>query len=203
MFSLAVEASELEQIKYKNLKDGAKITYDNGTWFNKVDRKSQDYFVKKVPDGIGQFSEFYSSEDIFIFSTGTNYEFIEKGALIGYSNLDLKFYEYTFNDGILNQRELMLGQVQDLFPKHRIIRISEFSNATNSLKIKKGRKDLDLILFNDTDRTFDYYRFTTNNSKFLKYPLKGFLKISKRGMIQFSHLGGDSKYNPWFVLLVR
>ena len=62
---------------------------------------------------------------------------------------------------------------------------------------------LKIILLNDTDRSFNNYGFSTNNSKFKSYELKGFLEIEKRGMIQFSRFGENLKNNPWFILLVR
>lgn len=191
----------LENIDYKNIEDGAKITFDGTNWSKKVKRKDANYFVKKVSKGTSGFTEFYNSDDVFVFSTGTQYEFIYKGSLIGYSNNDLKFYEFDIKDDILEQRELTEEEVSKLFPKRKIVKISQFTKSTNSLKIKKQRRDLNIILLNDTDRYFYNYLFTTNNSKFCQYNLKGFLDIKKKGMIQFaSKINTDA---PWFVLLVR
>ena len=94
-------------------------------------------------------------------------------------------------------------EVQALFPDFKIIKISEFSTNTNSLKIKKDKRNLKIIILNDTDRNFYNYSFTSGNSKFELYPLTGFINIKKRGMIQFSHFGDNTKNNPWFILLIR
>ena len=190
-------------LDYKDLKTGSKIQYLNAQWVDKVDKKSKDYFVKKNSGGFFNYSEFYSADDNFMFSTGTQYEFIHKGSLIGYSNSDLKFYEFEIKEDLLSQRELDYDEVQNLFPKFKIIRISEFSSNTNSIKVKKQRGALNIILYNDTDRYFDNYSFTTNNAKFDKYQLKGFLKINRKGMIQFSKFAENTKNYPWFVILVR
>lgn len=200
---LSVEAGGCQKIKYKNIKDGAKIIVNESTWSFKVPKKSDNYYVKKVSEGFTKFSEFYSSDGIFLFSTATQYEFINNGRLIGYSNLNLKFYEFYLENGLFCQRELALDEIQELFPKYEIIQLSQFSTATNSLKIKKKNKVLKLIVLNDTDMNFDNYAFTTNNSKIKYYKLKGFLNITKRGMIQFSRFGENSKYAPWYVILVR
>jgi hypothetical protein len=128
---------------------------------------------------------------------------LNNGRLIGYSNLNLKFYEFYLENGLFCQRELALDEIQELFPKYEIIQLSQFSTATNSLKIKKKNKVLKLIVLNDTDMNFDNYAFTTNNSKIKYYKLKGFLNITKRGMIQFSRFGENSRYAPWYVILVR
>ena len=110
------------------------------TWSFKVPKKSDNYYVKKVSEGFTKFSEFYSSDGIFLFSTATQYEFINNGRLIGYSNLNLKFYEFYLENGLFCQRELALDEIQELFPKYEIIQLSQFSTATNSLKIKKKNK---------------------------------------------------------------
>ena len=202
-FCLSVNAADFTSINYKNIKDGAKISTNGLIWTQKVDKKSGNYYVKKAPQDVASFSEFYSSDGNFLFSTATQYEFIIKGSLIGYSNSDLKFYEFSMKDNILQQRELVEDEIKKLFPDYEIIKVSQFSSATNCLKIKKSRKPLKLILLNDTDRFFYNYTFTTNNSKYKQYQLKGFLEVTKHGMIQFSRFGENTKDYPWFVLLVR
>ena len=81
--------------------------------------------------------------------------------------------------------------------------LSEFANPTNSVKIKKSRRNFKIILFNDTNNTFDNYAFTSGNSKFKDYPLTGFINVKSKGMIQFSTTKGNSKTSPWFILLIR
>lgn len=193
----------LENIKYKNLESGTKIFYDGNSWTTRFDKKNDDYYIKQTSEGVAQYSDFYSKSGDFLFSTATQYEFIHKGDLIGYSNNDLKFYEFYFQDGYLAQRELLYDEVKELFPDYKVITIRDFTLTTNCLKVKKKRKDLKLILLNDTDEYYDNYRFTSGNAQFKEYPLKGFLRINKKGMIQFSRRGENTKNSPWYVLLVR
>ena len=200
---LNVQASELLSIPYKGIKEEGKLKIVNDVWTDKVPRKDYDYFVKMISDGTGSYSEFYNSDGTFAFTTGCQYEFIKNGDLIGYSNQDLKFYDYIYSDNLLSRRELTEEEVQALFPDFKIIKISEFSTNTNSLKIKKDKRNLKIIILNDTDRNFYNYSFTSGNSKFELYPLTGFINIKKRGMIQFSHFGDNTKNNPWFILLIR
>lgn len=199
----AIEAKELKQIEYENIKNNKKITIINNNWTMNVPRKDKNYFVKKTPSEITTYSNFYNSDDEFKFSTGTDYEFINKGQLIGYSNNDLKFYEYEYVNESLYQRELTEGEVQDLFPEYKVFKISDFSDTTNSLKIKKGKKDLKIILLNDTDASYYNYWFFTNNAEFEPYELKGFLNITKKGLIQFSRNDDNYERNAWYVLLIR
>ena len=39
--------------------------------------------------------------------------------------------------------------------------------------------------------------------KFDEYELRGFINIKKKGMIQFSRFGENTKSYPWYVLLIR
>lgn len=201
--TLTSNASQLLEIPYKNIKANDKIKLTDDIWTNKVLRRESDYFVKLVSDGTGSYSEFYNSDGTFAFTTGSQYEFLYKGELIGYSNQDLKFYNFTLTDGFLNRRELSADEISEMFPDFRIIKISEFSASTNSLKIKKDERNLKIILLNDTDRNFYNYSFTSGNGKFETYRLTGFINITKKGMFQFSHFGDNTKNYPWFILLVR
>lgn len=200
--STSVFAADFEKINYKNIKEGEKLTLTSFGWSTKVDKKNKNYYVKRISQGT-RFSEFYSPDNEFLFSTGCEYEFIHSDKLYGYSNNDLKFYEFSMQNGILEQRELPPDEILELFPKFEQIKISDFSQSTNSLKIKKGRKPLNIIILNDTDRYFYNYGFSTNNAKYKPYELRGMLKITKRGMIQFSRFGENTKNSPWFILLVR
>ena len=202
-FSVAANASELLNIPYKNIKEEGKLKYEDGVWYDKISRRETPYFIKFISEGTGSYSEFFSSDGQFAFTTGTQYEFVYKGDLIGYSNQDLKFYEFSYSDGKLDRRELSEEEVKELFPDYEIIKISEFSPNTNSLKIKKETHNLKIILLNDTDRNFYQYSFSSGNGKFENYPLTGLINITKKGMFQFSHFGDNTKNNPWFILLVR
>ncbi len=201
--AVSANAAEFLNIPYKNIKEEQKIKIENDTWTDKVSRRDNDYIIKFISDGSGSYSEYYSSKGDLYFNSGTHYEFIYKGDLIGYSNQDLKFYAYTPLGRSAEKRELGEEEIQAMFPNFKIIKFSDFSEHTNSLKIQKDRGNLKLILLNDTDRDFYHYSFSTGNSKFETYPLRGFLNIKKKGMIQFSHFGDNTKDNPWYILLIR
>lgn len=190
-------------IKYKNLKEKSKISYNTELDKWSLKKNGEDYYVKTISVGSGSYSEFLNPDESFAFTTDCNYEFILNGDLIGYSNEKLKFYDFAIIDGELTKRELNQDEVQSLFPDYKIIKISEFSSSTNSLKLKKQGHPQKTIILNDTDKTFYHYSFTSGNSKFKTYPLSGFIDISKKGMIQFSHFGDNTQDNPWFILLVR
>ncbi len=205
IIGLSVNASDRKQIPYKNIKENSGIVYDAASdiWSVKKDKKDTGSWVKRVSVGTGSYSEYYDNNGEFVFSTGTQYEFINHGKLIGYSNQDLKFYDFAMVNGELVKNSLSEEEIQKLFPDYKIIKLSEFSPNTNSLKIKKNSRSLKLILFNDTDKNFYHYSFSSNNAKFSAYELTGFLEVTKKGMIQFSHFGDNTENNPWYILLVR
>lgn len=193
----------VEKINYKNIKNNQKIMFKSGIWTKHITKKDSQIFIKRIPSGNTKFSEFYTSDGNFAFSTASQYEFIHKNSLIGYSNFDLKFYEYTINNNIVEQRELTEEEIRDLFPKYKIIKLSDFSKITNSIKFKKGLGTLKILILNDTNEYFYNYSYTTHNSKIENYELTGFLNIKKAGMIQFSSTDEDSHNKPWYILLVR
>lgn len=200
-FTLPVLA--IEEINYKNIEEGSKVAVINSSWTLKIPKETKIYFIKRVSQEDSKLSEFYSADGKIYFSTGCHYDFIHKGNLIGYSNYEMKFYEFSFNDGDIERRELLYQEVQELFPTYKIVKISDFSTKTNSLIVKKGKKKLKIIVLNDTDKYFYNYDFITNNSKFDRYYLKGFISVKKKGMIHLSRIGENSKNSPWYVLLVR
>lgn len=201
--SLSTFASDTLNIPYKNLKKNAKITYNEelDSWSTKVNKHSPDVFVKNISDN--NTSEYLYPDETLAFSTNCNYEFLNGKDLIGYSNSDLKFYDFAFLNGELTKRELTEEEIQTLFPNFKIIKISEFSPKTSSLKIKKHNLNEKIIILNDTDKIFENYTFTSGNTKINIYELAGFIEIRKKGMIQFSHFGENTKSTPWFILLVR
>ena len=200
---LCANAEELLQIPYKNIKEESKLRIENDVWTNKINKKEQDYLIKLISDGSGNYSEFYNSDGTFAFSTDCQYEFLHKGDLIGYSNQDLKFYDFTYAEGKLNKRELAEDEISELCPDYKIVKISDFSTNTNSLKLKKEGHNFKIIILNDTDKNFYHYSFSSNNGKFETYPLAGFINVTKKGMFQFSHFGDNTESTPWFILLVR
>ena len=100
-------------------------------------------------------------------------------------------------------KELDSYEVSALFEDFHVITISEFSKSTNVFKIKRKRNEEKIMILNDTNNLFENYKFTTNNAKFEKYNINNTIGVTKSGMIQFSKSGENSKYYPWFILLVR
>ena len=201
-FILTAHANNFPDTKHKNIGNKEKISYDSvtDTWSKKIDKKSGNYYIKTK--GFGDFYDYNDSNGNFAFTTDCEYEFISNNNLIGYSNKDMKFYYITYINGGIAKRELSTEEVKKLFPEYTVITLSQFSQNTYSYKIKKHFGDLKILLLNDSDKTYDNYKFSSGNAKYEQYSLRGFLSVSKQGMIQFS--GKETtKDNPMYVLLVR
>ena len=198
IFSLGVFASEIPDFNYRPIKIKAKITYDSALekWSDRVNKKTCDYYVKT--EGFGSYSDYLKNDGTFGFTTNCEYEFLINGSFIGYSNQDLKFYEFYFNEGNFTKRELTEAEIAKIIPEYRIIKFSEFSPTTNSIRIKKAFGDLNLLVLNDSEEPCENYEFSTGNARIKTYDLKGFLTVSKKGMIQFAN---SSKMSRWYVIL--
>ena len=200
--SVQVKASNFENIKYKNISDKSKISYnkESNNWSFGTKQKAETYIKTK---GFGNYYDYIDSHKDFAFTTNCEYEFITNGKFIGYSNSDFLFYRFDYANGFITKTKLEPEEIQALFPDYRIIKLSEFSSQTNALKIKKGFGDLKIIIYNDKDVDMRKFLFTTGNSEIEEYPLAGFLNIKKKGMIQLTREGDSMKNSPWFILLVR
>jgi len=204
-FLFCTQVFALESVQYRNLRNGKWISLsgDNQTWLAKCDKNGTCY-KREILYNDSQGSVYYAKSKEVAFATECQYEFIKNGKLIGYSNTDLTFYDISLNsDSVIEKRPLSYDEVSELFKNYKIIKISDFNNVTNSIKIKKGNKNLNLILYNDKNMNFAFYDYGTYNAKLEKYPLKGFLKVKRAGMIHFSHYGDNTKDNPLYVILVR
>ena len=203
LFGLSVYADNFPKIKYKNIGNKDKISYDSSTdtWSKKIDKKTTNYFIKTK--GFGEFYDYlYPSKD-FAFTTNCEYEFIYNGSLIGYSNKDLKFYDIQFANGGISKRELTKEEIEQILPDYKLIYLSDFSKNTNSYKIKKHLGALKILLINNTDDVFEDFEFSSGNAGFQTYDLRGFLTVTKPGMIQFAKRDGHINDKNWYVLLVR
>ncbi len=203
LFSLSVYAENFPDIKYKNIGNKDKIAYDEtaDTWSKKFDKKTTNYFIKTK--GFGEFYDYLYPNKNFAFTTSCEYEFIYNGSLIGYSNRDLKFYDIKFVNNGLSKRELTREEIEKILPDYHIIYLSDFSDKTNSYKIKKHIGSLKILLVNDTNDTFDDFRFSSGNASFKTFDLKGFINVTKSGMIQFAKNDSHINDKNWYVILVR
>lgn len=198
---LAVD--NLPHFKYKNISAGTKLLYDeeNDVWVTKFSKDAANYIVKT---DVTQKAYYYMDKNgNALFKTDCNYEFLYNGKLISYDNNKLCFYSYRYANGIPQKIPLDINTIQEIFSDYKIIKISDFSDKTNVFKVKKHLSDLKILLYNDTDKYFGDYTFTSGNAEIETYKLKGFLTVKKSGMVHFSPASKLYNNSDWYVLLVR
>ncbi|MBR6127674.1 hypothetical protein IKQ21_08330 [bacterium] len=192
-------ANDIHGMKYKDIKLKSKIKTDSGNW--SYAKKSDDYLLKT--EGFGGFYDYLKKDGSFAFTTDCKYEFLYNNKLAGYSDKDFMFYEFDYTDGVLTRTQIPEEEIKNILSGYRIIKLSEFSPLTNSLKIKKGFGELRLLILNDLGVDMNGYCFTSGNAKFKTYPISGVITVFSKGMIQLSPSAGGSDQSPWYVLLVR
>ena len=194
-----VSANEIPGMKYKNIKPKSKIMYSENGWTSA--KKSDNYLIKT--EGFGNYSDYLDKEGNYAFTTNCDYEFLYDKKFAGYSNKDFKFYEFSYNDGVLTKQPIPEEEIKNILSGYKIIKLSEFSPYTNSIKIKKGFGELRLLIVNDIDIDMDGYHFTSGNTKFKTYNIAGIVTITSAGMLQLSKDSSESSQIPWFVILIR
>lgn len=201
--SLPVFADNVPDLGLKKIKNKETISYnrETGNWSNRVDRKSGENYTRTK--GFGIYYDYLNSNKEFAFSTECEHEFLYGNKFVAHSNNELNFYEIGFEDGVLTKRLMDKEEVQEMLPDYHVISLSDFSDKTNALKVKKKFGTLKIVLLNDTGLSLTDYTFTSGNSKFEQFDMNGVIYVDKSGMIQFSGNSSNSESTPWYILLVR
>ena len=207
MFFCFVNLSSFSQgipgFSYKDINYKSKIFYNESVqaWLNKDSKNDSICFVKKV--GFSDYGDFVKPDGSYVFSTNCDIDFIYNGRLIGYSSSELRFYEFSYEDGRVIKTPLSKEEIQAIIPGYKIAPLSMFSKNTNSIRVRKGGGDLKLFVLNDTDENFRNYKFAAVNSKIQTFDLAGFLKVEKSGLIKFSNENDYTKTSPIYVLIIH
>ena len=187
----------VKKLPYQNIKDGKGVKFnETGAWINKVSKRDSARLVRN-----GSFLNSADGENFY--DTGCSYLFIKDGKLYGYSPFYTKYFELTLSDSRISKRELEISEVKSLFEKFKIIKISDFSEYTNSYTFTREKRKTPIIVLNDTEEVMPNYVFSTNSAKLDRYNTGNAIRVKKNGMIQFATANEDSKSLPWFILLVR
>ena len=197
-FSQNIPGFNFKGIDYKN-----KIFYDlsAGNWSYKDSKADSICFVKKI--GFNDFGDFVKSDGSYMFSTNCDFDFIYNSRLIGYSSKDLKFYEFSYDNGQVIKTPLTKEEIHAIIPSYKIAPISMFSQNTNSIRVRKGNGDLKLFVLNDTEDNFSNYEFSAVNSEIKTFDLAGFLKVEKSGLIKFTDSSEYAQNSPIYVLIIH
>ena len=203
IFSLSVFAADFPPLKFSNISLNKKISYnqDLDKWSYGADKLTGNYYTKTK--GFGDVPDYINQDKEYVFNTNCDFETIYGGKFLCYSNADLKFYQISLNDNDVIKSPISEEEITELLSGYKIIKISDFAKSTNAYKMKKDMGSQKVFIYNDTDKSFEDYTFTSGNTKFSKYSLNGFVTILSDGMIQFSSENHPTSESPWYVILVR
>lgn len=116
----------------------------------------------------------------------STYEVLKDGKLIAIDNNNLKYYQVIYSDGKFVQIPLTDEQLQKLFPKAEIVKISQFKDDTY-ITSRGFFETKTLLLVNDTDRSF--FKYSYKHPRVQVCDVRGLVKSNKYETIKFSHYG--------------
>ena len=185
----------MQELPYDNIREGKAVKLSGGIWTEKAPKRDAGRYERRGTE--------FVSDSGASFDTGCEYVFVTGGRLIGYDEPAMKFYAFTEREGGIFREELSLEEIQAIFNKFSLIKLSEFSTSTNSFRYNRKAGGPRVMLINDGDYTYPNYVFTTNNAKIKLYSVNNAVEIDRGGMIQFTCAESAVKECLWFVLLTK
>lgn len=189
---ILIFASNIEaySIEYEGIYDNNQVVYSPSSvfWSEGAVSKDSITLVKHTADTIEKSSNYkFECGEVKLNS---NFEFLFSGRLIGVDNDNLKFYELIYKDNAFVESPLSYEQVQEIFADTDVIKISDFSKGTYNIINHADEKEI--LIFNDTEETFDNYSIMPEKSAFNK-DIKANIKIPRRGKITISDIQDETK----------
>lgn len=171
------------------IKNEDKVFYsqENSIWLKEPENNNEQILTKTLFEGAGSYSIYNKEDGSLAFALATDCELINNGKLIIVDNNILKYYKLEYNDGSIEQIELTDEEIQGVFPEAEIFKLSQIESDNKIWLHKPFRKERTLILVNDTDK---FFHGINCKSKNVQNPeIKGLIKISRYGIIRFTHFG--------------
>lgn len=150
--------------------------------------------------GSGGYQEFLSKKGEVLIDPNFNISYIENGKFIAIDSQNLKFYNYSFEDGKFVGKELSADCLAKLYPQYEVVKISDFKDNKIVLYKKLFTKK-NFLIVNDTDKSF--YKYSYRPKYVNPSYIKPFLHVPHRGKIEFSHYGDNDKNAPALKIYVR
>lgn len=171
------------------IKNEDKVFYsqENSIWLKEPETNNEQILTKTLFEGAGSYSIYNKEDGSLAFALATDCELINNGKLIIVDNNILKYYKLEYNDGSIEQIGLTDEEIQGVFPEAEIFKLSQIESDNKIWLHKPFRKERTLILVNDTDK---FFHGINCKSKNVQNPeIKGLIKISRYGIIRFTHFG--------------
>lgn len=188
-FSFVYAEENIEEIPNNFINHNDKIFYSelNNTWHTELLEDENLVLKKTLYEGAGSYSIYNKEDGSLAFALATDCELINNGKLIIVDNNVLKYYKLEYNNGSVEQIELTDEEIQEIFPQAEIFKLSQIDSDNKIWLHKPFKKQRTLILVNDTNK---FFHGITCKSKNVQDPeIKGLIKISRYGIIRFTHFG--------------
>ena len=119
-------------IEYNGVYENNQVVYSPSLvfWSEGVVSKDSISLVKHMSEPNGVSS--YKSECLDL-KLNSDFEFLYMGRLIGVDNKNFKFYEVLYKNNSFFENLLTYEQVQEIFDKVDVIKISDFSKGTYNI----------------------------------------------------------------------
>ena len=114
-------------------------------------------------------------------------QIINKGKLVVIDNNQLKYSKIIFNGENFEQIPLTDEEINEIFPNAEIFKTSWIDSDNKMWLHKPLFKKRNLILVNDTDKSF--YKLSTKSKNVQDPEIRGLITINKYGIIRFKHFG--------------
>ena len=113
----------------------------------------------------------------------SDFDFLYNEKLYGIDNKNLKYYQITYDKVKFTEKQLSYEQVENAFKGYDVVKISDFKDGM--YRILNGYKDKEILLYNDTDKSFENYsvkpeKFSPDKN------INGLIKLPYWGKVIFS-----------------
>jgi hypothetical protein len=186
---------------YEAIEDAGLIKFDNlnDSWQIANNFEGEFVFKKRLYEGAGSYSQYFSTDDKIAFTLTSDYELIKDNKLIAIDNEELKFNEIVYNGETFDEIPLTIEEIQDIFPEAEIINLSSI-DSDNKMWIHKPLFKNKQILFVNDSSSNSFYKLTANCKKAQDENIKSLITISRYGIYRFKHYG---QRNGKLIIYVR
>lgn len=168
---------------YSEIDNNSQVVYSpySGVFTDGGIAEDRIVLTKHSADENNSFPKYtYKDKEIQLNS---DFDFLYNEKLYGIDNKNLKYYQITYDKVKFTEKQLSYEQVENAFKGYDVVKISDFKDGM--YRILNGYKDKEILLYNDTDKSFENYsvkpeKFSPDKN------INGLIKLPYWGKVIFS-----------------
>lgn len=168
---------------YSEIDNNSQVVYSpySGVFTDGGIAEDRIVLTKHSADENNSFPKYtYKDKEIQLNS---DFDFLYNEKLYGIDNKNLKYYQITYDKVKFTEKQLSYEQVENAFKGYDVVKISDFKDGM--YRILNGYKDKEILLYNDTDKSFKNYsvkpeKFSPDKN------INGLIKLPYWGKVIFS-----------------